>query len=94
VTTEDGYILTMHRIPYSPASNSSERARPIVFLQHGLISSSVDWVIMGPGKALGKLKFMIGFRYLQAPSASRQKHKLQSLHPFLNNNRFKSISFE
>jgi lysosomal acid lipase/cholesteryl ester hydrolase len=53
VTTEDGYILTMHRIPYSPASNSSEKGRPVVFLQHGLLCSSVDWIIMGPGKALG-----------------------------------------
>ncbi|KDR15391.1 Lipase 3 [Zootermopsis nevadensis] len=53
VTTEDGYILTMHRIPYSPKSNSTDTKRPVVFLQHGLISSSVDWVIMGPDKSLG-----------------------------------------
>lgn len=56
VTTADGYILTMHRIPYSPTSNSTETPRPVVFLQHGLLSSSVDWVIMGPGKGLGKIK--------------------------------------
>ncbi|KDR15390.1 lipase 3-like [Zootermopsis nevadensis] len=55
VTTEDGYILTMHRIPYSPKSNSTDTKRPVVFLQHGLISSSVDWVIMGPDKSLAYL---------------------------------------
>jgi lysosomal acid lipase/cholesteryl ester hydrolase len=54
VTTADGYILTMHRIPYSPMANSTGTVRPVVFLQHGLISSSVDWVIMGPGNGLGK----------------------------------------
>jgi lysosomal acid lipase/cholesteryl ester hydrolase len=77
VTTEDGYILTMHRIPYSPASNSSEIARPIVFLQHGLISSSVDWVIMGPGKALGKLKFMLGFHIFR-------QHISTNCNPFIH----------
>jgi len=53
VTTADGYILTMHRIPYSPTSKNTETPRPVVFLQHGFLCSSVDWVIMGPEKALG-----------------------------------------
>ncbi|XP_023711033.2 gastric triacylglycerol lipase [Cryptotermes secundus] len=61
VTTDDGYILTMHRIPYSPLSNSTDTARPVVFLQHGLISSSVDWVIMGPGNGLGYLLADAGY---------------------------------
>ncbi|XP_046394636.1 lipase 3-like [Ischnura elegans] len=51
VETEDGYLLTMHRIPHgkdlSPAGN-----RSVVYLQHGLSCSSSDWVIMGPGKGL------------------------------------------
>ncbi|XP_033608694.1 lipase 3 isoform X2 [Cryptotermes secundus] len=61
VATDDGYILTMHRIPYSPLSNSTDTARPVVFLQHGLISSSVDWVIMGPGNGLGYLLADAGY---------------------------------
>ncbi|XP_021927635.1 lipase 1-like isoform X2 [Zootermopsis nevadensis] len=52
VTTEDGYILTMHRIPYSPKSNSTDTKRPVVFLQHGLTGSSADWVILGPNKSV------------------------------------------
>ncbi|KAG8230455.1 hypothetical protein J437_LFUL009944 [Ladona fulva] len=55
VTTEDGYILTMHRIPYGLKDNSTNR--PVVFLQHGLIASSSDWVIMGPEQ---------GFAYILA----------------------------
>ena len=47
VVTEDGYILTLHRIP---ASNQT--SPPVVFLQHGLMSSSADWVISGPDHAL------------------------------------------
>jgi lysosomal acid lipase/cholesteryl ester hydrolase len=38
VTTDDGYILEMHRIP------SKTAAKP-VFLQHGVFESSADWVI-------------------------------------------------
>ena len=46
VTTKDGYLLTLHRIP---GSNGS----PPVLLQHGFLSSSADWVVLGKGKALG-----------------------------------------
>ncbi|OXU17327.1 hypothetical protein TSAR_001742 [Trichomalopsis sarcophagae] len=44
VLTDDGYLLTMHRIPSA--------AGPAVFLQHGLLASSSDWVIAGRGKGL------------------------------------------
>ncbi|KAJ4438114.1 hypothetical protein ANN_14053 [Periplaneta americana] len=54
VATEDGYILTIHRIPYSP-NNTTRKHRPVVFLQHGLLCSSFDWIILGPGKALAYL---------------------------------------
>ncbi|GAB0092453.1 Lipase [Sergentomyia squamirostris] len=48
--TQDGYILTMHRIP--PTNNEGQG---IVFLQHGLLCSSMDWVVSGPGKSLAYL---------------------------------------
>ncbi|CAL7940643.1 unnamed protein product [Xylocopa violacea] len=48
VLTEDNYILTMHRIPGKPGS-------PAVFLQHGVLGSSADWVLSGKGKALAYL---------------------------------------
>lgn len=44
VQTEDGYLLTLHRIPRDN--------KPPVLLQHGLLSSSTDWVISGEKKAL------------------------------------------
>jgi lysosomal acid lipase/cholesteryl ester hydrolase len=55
VLTEDGYLLTMHRIPCGKtgcaARGGRGRGQP-VYLQHGLLSSSADWMLSGPGKAL------------------------------------------
>ncbi|XP_046808222.1 lipase 1-like [Lucilia cuprina] len=45
VTTEDKYILRVHRIPKPKA--------PPVFLMHGLEDSSSTWILMGPQKAPG-----------------------------------------
>ena len=59
VTTDDGYILTMHRIPYSKDDPDSYKngevnvTRPVVFVQHGLLCSSADFVLSDPPKALG-----------------------------------------
>lgn len=41
IQTEDGYLLTLHRIP---ASKNGTAGNQPVFLQHGLLSSSSDWV--------------------------------------------------
>ncbi|VDK19159.1 unnamed protein product [Anisakis simplex] len=47
VKTDDGYFLQMHRIPHGKNETGSEPygKRPVVFLQHGLLASSADWVI-------------------------------------------------
>ena len=46
-TTEDGYINTLHRIP----GKAADRA---VFVQHGLLGTSADFVMGAPHKSLGK----------------------------------------
>lgn len=60
VETQDGYILGVHRIPYSP-SNGPAANKPVVFLQHGLLCSSNDWVILGPGKGIAYLLSDLGY---------------------------------
>lgn len=44
IVTEDGYILTLHRIPKLGLSASP----PVVFVQHGISGSSDNWVLGGP----------------------------------------------
>lgn len=60
VETEDGYILGVHRIPYSPVNGPASN-KPVVFLQHGLLCSSNDWIIPGPGKGLAYLLADLGY---------------------------------
>ncbi|KAL7294167.1 hypothetical protein TKK_0012190 [Trichogramma kaykai] len=61
VVTEDGYILEIHRISGNRKLNSSRQDKPVVFLQHGLLTSSIDWVLAGPKKGLGFLLSDAGY---------------------------------
>lgn len=54
VTTEDGYILGVHRLP-NGRRNRSNRNRIPVIVQHGLMGSSADFLLQGPGRSLGNL---------------------------------------
>ena len=51
VTTQDGYILTMHRINKPDSSSSS--SKQVVLLQHGLMDSSSTWVVNFANQSLG-----------------------------------------
>merc|ERR550519_546293 len=63
VATDDGYLLSVHRIPRGRVGDGGqvEGARPTVFLQHGLLSSSADWVVTGPEHSLAFLLADSGF---------------------------------
>ncbi|XP_022910211.1 lipase 3-like [Onthophagus taurus] len=60
VTTEDGYILNMHRIPHG-LKNADEPNKPPVLIMHGLLSSGADFVSLGPEKAIGFLLADLGY---------------------------------
>ena len=55
-TTEDGYVNTLHRIPRAAAEGEADAdaADRAVFVQHGLLGTSADFVMGAPHKSLGK----------------------------------------
>uniref|UniRef100_A0ACD6AFY0 Uncharacterized protein n=1 Tax=Avena sativa TaxID=4498 RepID=A0ACD6AFY0_AVESA len=57
VTTEDGYILSLKRIPHGPSdgdnSTDDENTRPPVLLFHGLMVDGISWLLGTPKQSLG-----------------------------------------
>jgi len=71
VTTEDGYILGVFRIPHGRAEAAALNAtadstltagsKPVAILQHGLLDSSYTWVNNMPGESLAYLLADAGY---------------------------------
>lgn len=57
VTTDDGYRLRLHRIPYGEKSPKTDKPRPPVFLMHGFLESSNGWTVLGPDNSIGAFTF-------------------------------------
>ena len=53
VVTQDGYILTVHRLP--------NPNKPVVFLQHGLLDASSSFVINFQNQSLGFVLWDAGY---------------------------------
>jgi hypothetical protein len=60
VQTDDGYLLNMHRIPCGRAG-CGDGVRQPVFLQHGILASSADWILSGPEKGIGFILADLGY---------------------------------
>ncbi|XP_005048431.1 PREDICTED: lysosomal acid lipase/cholesteryl ester hydrolase-like isoform X2 [Ficedula albicollis] len=52
VTTEDGYILGVFRIPAGRNSQNTGK-KPAVLLHHGILSDSIHWISNLPNNSLG-----------------------------------------
>ncbi|XP_069681265.1 lipase 3-like [Periplaneta americana] len=52
VQTDDGYLLTLHRVPHGRVPNTGPGKKRPVLIMHGLLSSSGDWILLGPGNSL------------------------------------------
>ncbi|KAI9177339.1 hypothetical protein LWI28_013845 [Acer negundo] len=53
VTTQDGYILSMQRIPSGRSGETGNK--PPVLLQHGLLMDAITWLLLPPEQSLAFL---------------------------------------
>lgn len=60
VTTEDGYILEVDRIPVSSEQIAAKRISPVLLL-HGVLGNAANWVANFPSQSPGYLTADAGF---------------------------------
>ncbi|XP_045446849.1 lipase 3-like [Melitaea cinxia] len=98
VTTSDGYILDLQRIPFrrfENEENAPKTPKPVVFLMHGLQSNSVSYIFLGPDLALAYLLAEAGYDvWMGNARGGLNSRRHVQLNPDVERNAFFDYSFE
>lgn len=79
ITTEDGYVLSIHRIP---RQSNKDGYRGVAFLMPGLFASSSAYVLNGKEKSMAFTLFNLGYdTWIANPRGTTHSRKHLTLDP-------------
>ncbi|XP_044739787.1 uncharacterized protein LOC123301120 [Chrysoperla carnea] len=93
IETDDGYLLTVMRIPHGINGEQKRTNRPVVYLQPGLYCSAGCYIDIGAKRALGFLLADLGFDVWIANPRGTTYSRNHTTHDSMNDKKYWQFSW-